>query len=96
MDGEIIQGLLRKIDEMQAAIDDMAQTIASQAETIKQLNATIAALSVNRVHQIFGSGFGIPLATGTVSNVVTRLASVCNPVVDRIKKNHNHRKSCAF
>ena len=44
MDGEIIQGLLRKIDEMQSTINDMSQTIASQAETIKQLNATIAAL----------------------------------------------------
>lgn len=47
---------------------------------------TIGSVSVNRVHQILGSVFGIPLATGTVSNIVTRLASVCNPVVERIKK----------
>lgn len=47
---------------------------------------TIGAVSVNRVHQILGSVFGIPLATGTVSNVVTRLASMCKPVVERIKK----------
>lgn len=47
---------------------------------------TIGAVSVNRVHQILGSVFGIPLATGTVSNIVKRLASVCNPVVERIKE----------
>lgn len=47
---------------------------------------TIGSVSVNRVHQILGSVFGIPLATGTVSNIVARLASVCNPVVERIKK----------
>lgn len=47
---------------------------------------TIGAVSVNRVHQILGSVFGIPLATGTISNIVTRLASVCSPIVERIKE----------
>lgn len=44
METEIIQELLRKIEEMQSTINDMAHTIASQAKTIEQLNATIAAL----------------------------------------------------
>lgn len=47
---------------------------------------TIGVVSVNRVHQILGSVFGIPLATGTVNNIVACPGSVCNPAVERIKE----------
>ena len=35
---------------------------------------TVGAVSINRVHQIIGNIFGIPLSTGTVSNIVRRFA----------------------
>lgn len=57
---------------------------------------TNGAVSVNRVHQILGSILGIPLATGTVSNIVIHLASVCNSVVERIKKTVIATKAAHF
>jgi transposase len=47
---------------------------------------TIGAVSVNRTHEILGSVFGIPLSTGTVSNMVSRLADRLTGTVDLIRR----------
>lgn len=36
--------------------------------------STVGAVSVNRIHELFGNVFGIPLSTGTVVNMVCRCA----------------------
>lgn len=35
---------------------------------------TVGAVSINRTHEILSSVFNIPLATGTIKNMVTRCA----------------------
>ena len=45
---------------------------------------TIGAVSINRVHQIIGNVFGIPLSTGTVSNIVSRFAEAIKAQYARI------------
>jgi transposase len=45
---------------------------------------TIGAVSVKRTHEILGSVFGIPLSTGTVSNMVSRLADSLTATVSMI------------
>jgi len=57
---------------------------------------TIGAVSVNRVHQILGSVFGIPLSTGTVSNMVSRLSELVKPAVERIKQSIQTAKVAHF
>ena len=45
---------------------------------------TIGAVSINRVHEILGSVFGIPLSTGTISDWVSRFAGHISDVVKEI------------
>ena len=47
---------------------------------------TIGAVSVNRTREILGSVFGIPLSTGTVSNMVSRLADSLTDTVELIRR----------
>lgn len=47
---------------------------------------TVGAVSVNRVHEILGSVFGIPLSTGTISNMVSRFTSKISGTVEQIRK----------
>lgn len=47
---------------------------------------TVGAVSVNRIKEIFGSVFGIPLSTGTVSNMVRRFAEGLNGVMAEIRE----------
>ena len=44
---------------------------------------TVGAVSINRTHEILASVFNIPLATGTIKNMVTRFA---NSLTDTVKK----------
>ena len=46
---------------------------------------TVGAVSINRVHEIMGSVFNIPLSTGTIKNMVTRCAEKVKPVLENIK-----------
>ena len=46
---------------------------------------TVGAVSINRVHEIIGSVFNVPLATGTIKNMVTRCAEKVKPVLESIK-----------
>ena len=46
---------------------------------------TIGAVSVNRTHEILGSVFGIPLSTGTISNMVSRCADGLTGTVELIR-----------
>ena len=47
---------------------------------------TVGAVSVNRVPEIIGSVFNIPLSTGTIKNMVTRCAEKIKPVLTNIRK----------
>ena len=44
---------------------------------------TVGAVSTNRIHELFGNVFEIPLSTGTVLNMVSHCASKVKPVVER-------------
>ena len=44
---------------------------------------TVGAVSTNRIHELFGNVFEIPLSTGTVINMVSNCAAKVKPVVDR-------------
>lgn len=45
---------------------------------------TIGAVSVNRIHEILGNVFSIPIATGTISNMVMRVAEKVSKTVEKI------------
>ena len=46
---------------------------------------TIGAVSINRTHEILSSVFNIPLATGTIKNMVTRCAESLKDTYERIR-----------
>ena len=46
---------------------------------------TIGAVSINRTHEILSSVFDIPLATGTIKNMVTRCAESLKDTYERIR-----------
>ena len=45
---------------------------------------TVGAVSINRTHEILSSVFNIPLATGTIKNMVTRCAEALKDTYERI------------
>lgn len=47
---------------------------------------TVGAVSVKRTHEILSGVFNIPIATGTISNMVNRCASKVTDVVNKIKQ----------
>jgi len=47
---------------------------------------TVGAVSVNRTHEILSGVFGIPLSTGTISNMVSNCANTLNEVDETIRK----------
>lgn len=47
---------------------------------------TVGAVSVNRTHEILSGVFNIPIATGTISNMVKRCADRLTDTVDEIKR----------
>lgn len=47
---------------------------------------TVGAVSVNRTHEILGSVFNIPLATGTIKNIVSRFAGSLSGTYERIRQ----------
>lgn len=47
---------------------------------------TVAAVSVKRTHEILSGVFNIPIATGTISNMVKRCADAVSETVNRIKQ----------
>ncbi len=46
---------------------------------------TVGAVSISRTHEILSSVFNIPLATGTIKNMVTRCAESLNDAYERIR-----------
>ena len=46
---------------------------------------TVGAASINRTHEILSSVFNIPLATGTIKNMVTRCAEALKDTYERIR-----------
>lgn len=47
---------------------------------------TVGAVSVNRTHEILSGVFNIPLATGTIKNIVTRFSVLLSDTYERIRK----------
>ena len=47
---------------------------------------TVGAVGVNRTHELLSSVFNIPLATGTIKNMVTRCASLLSDTYEEIRK----------
>ena len=47
---------------------------------------TVGAVSINRTHEILSGVFNIPIATGTISNMVSRCANALTDAVDKIKQ----------
>ena len=47
---------------------------------------TVGAVSVNRTHEILSSVFNIPLATGTIKNMVTRFSELLSETYEKIRK----------
>ncbi len=47
---------------------------------------TVGAVSVNRIHEILGGVFNIPLSTGTIKNMVTRCAQKIQPALEKIRR----------
>ena len=46
---------------------------------------TIGEVSVNRIHEILGGIFNIPLSTGTIKNIVSRCAEKIKPALETIR-----------
>lgn len=74
-----------KIGEFPADITNYVQYGKNLEALVVSLN-TVGAVSVNRVHEIIGSIFNIPLSTGTIKNMVTRCAEKIKPVLTYIRK----------
>ena len=47
---------------------------------------TVGALSVSRTNEILSGVFNVPIATGTISSMVTRCSDLVTPTVDKIGK----------
>lgn len=47
---------------------------------------TVGAVSINRTHEILSSIFNVPLATGTIKNMVTRCADALKGVYEKIRQ----------
>ena len=47
---------------------------------------TVGAVSINRIHEILGGVFNVPLATGTIKNMVSRCAEQVKPVLEMIRQ----------
>ena len=57
---------------------------------------TVGAVSVKRTHEILSGVFNIPLATGTISNMVKRCADAVSETVNRIKQKVSGSGLCHF
>ena len=47
---------------------------------------TVGAVSINRTHEILSAVFNVPLATGTIKNMVTRCSGLLVPTYERIRQ----------
>lgn len=57
---------------------------------------TVGAVSVKRTHEILSGVFNIPLATGTISNMVKRCADAVSETANRIKQKVSGSGLCHF
>ena len=74
-----------KTGEFPADIANRVQYGKNLEALVVSLN-TVGAVSINRIHEIIGSVFDIPLATGTIKNMVTRCAEKIKPVLKKIRQ----------
>lgn len=76
-------------DTRKASFPDDVKATAQYGENLQALVValnTIGAVSIKRTHEILGSVFNIPLATGTISSMVAKCAAKVSGVVDTIRQ----------
>lgn len=73
-----------KLGEFPADIKATVQYGKNLQALVVALN-TVGAVSVNRTHEILSSVFNIPLATGTIKNMVTRFSNSLSDTYERIR-----------
>ena len=67
----------------------MCKATVQYGENLQALSValnTVGAVSVKRTHEILSGVFNIPLATGTISNMVKRCVDAVSETVNRIKQ----------
>ncbi len=57
---------------------------------------TVGAVSINRIHEILGEVFDIPLSTGVIANMVSDCAEKVRPTVQKIKEAIVHAAMAHF
>jgi transposase len=75
--------------QLRGEFPDDIKTTVQYGENLQALTValnTVGAVSVNRTHEILSGVFGIPLSTGTVSNMVGRCSINLIGILDRIRQ----------
>ena len=76
-------------DTRKGAFPTNVKATVQYGENLQALSValnTVGAVSVKRTHEILSGGFNIPIATGTISNMVKRRADAVSETVNRIKQ----------
>lgn len=65
------------------------KAVVQYGENLQALSValnTVGAVSIKRTHEILSGVFNIPIATGTISNMVKRCADGLSDTVDQIRQ----------
>lgn len=76
-------------DTRKGAFPTNVKAAVQYGENLQALSValnTVGAVSVKRTHEILSGVFNIPIATGTISNMVKRCADAVSETVNRIKQ----------
>lgn len=76
-------------DTRKGAFPTNVKSTVQYGENLQALSValnTVGAVSVKRTHEILSGVFNIPIATGTISNMVKRYADAVSETVNRIKQ----------
>lgn len=76
-------------DNRKGAFPNDVRATVQYGENLQALSValnTVGAVSVKRAHEILSGVFNIPLATGTISNMVKRCADAVSETVSKIKQ----------
>ena len=76
-------------DTRKGAFPTNVKATVQYGENLQALSValnTVGAVSVKRTHEILSGVFNIPIATGTISNMVKRCADAVSETVNRIKQ----------
>jgi len=74
-------------DVRKAVFPDNIKAVVQYGENLQALTvslSTVGAVSFNRIHEILGNVFSIPLSTGTISSMIAKCADLVSDAVDII------------